>query len=224
MFFVINEAGGATHLEDSGATIALLEGSGVSLDQKGARHAAFVELLEQHRAFYDDDAGVIRSASMALDQAAEASVAFTALMLRIHDLALLTSERVKQSWKDDALRDIHTRFDHLATVEENAPVTPRVGAIPADAVIRVPEKPPVAIILGTTNAKGLQALVLKMELEKYQGQDIPVVLLVERAKANPLSEGTQALAMSRLNGVQAYRGAETEALDAISRFVPGALH
>ena len=224
MFFVVNEAGGTAHLEDNGATIALLEGSGVSLETKGARHAAFIELLEQHGAFYDDDAGVIRSASLPLDQAAGTSVAFTALMLRVHDLALLNTERVKQSWKDDALRDIHTRFDHIGKVEENAPVTPRVGAVPADAVIRVPEKPPVAVILGTTNAKGLQALVLKMELEKYQGQDIPVILLVERAKANPLSEGTQALAMARLNGVQAYRGAEIEALDAISRFVPGSIH
>lgn len=225
MFFVMNgEREGAAHLEDNGATIALLEASGVSLEAKGARFGAFTELLVQHGAFYDDDAGVIRSAEMPVDEAANASVAFTALMLRVHDLALLNTERVKQSWKDDALRDIHARFDPIGKVEENAPVTPRVASIPADAVIRLPDKPPVAVILGTTNAKGLQALVLKMELEKYQGQDIPVVLLVERAKANPLSEGTQALAMSRLNGVHSYRGAEVEALDAISRFAPGSLH
>ncbi|WP_271299604.1 DUF1828 domain-containing protein [Sphingomonas sp. CV7422] len=224
MFFIVGETDAAVHLEDSGATIALLEASGVSLDAKGSRFVAFTELLSQHGASYDDHLGVIRSSSMRLNEAPEASVAFTALMLRVHDLALLSTDRVKQSWKDDALHDIHVRFDDIAEIEENAPVTSKVSTIPVDAVIRVPNKPPVAVIIGTSNTKGLQALVLKMELEKYQGQDIPVLLLVERAKANPLSEGTQALAMSRLDGVQAYRGAETEALDAISRYVPGALH
>lgn len=224
MFFIMTDQYETLHLEDDGATVGLLENAGVSLDTKGTRYAAFLELLEQHSAFYDDDAGVIRSASMPIDAVADASVAFTALMLRVHDLALLNVERVKQSWKDDALRDIHARFDPLGKVDENSPVTSRVAAIPADAVIRLPDSPPVAVILGTTNAKGLQALVLKMELEKYQGQNVPVVLLVERAKANPLSEGTQALAMSRLNGVHTYRGAEVEALDAISRLMPGTLH
>ena len=144
-------------------------------------------------------------------------------MLRVQDLALLTVERVKQSWRDDAIRDLHARFDSVAKVEEGAVVSPRVSSIPADIVIRVSgDAPPVAVILGTSNAKGLMALVLKMELEKYQGQDYPVLLLVERAKDNPLAEGTYALAQSRLNGVHTYRGAEIDAMAAISRFVPAA--
>jgi hypothetical protein len=223
MFFIMTEATGNAHLEDDGTTIGLLENAGVSLDKKGARYQALQELLEQHEAFHDEGAGVIRTGSMTDDEIANASVKFTALMLRIHDLAFLTVERVKQSWKDDAMRDIHVRFDPIGTVEENAIVSPRVGALPADAVIRIPNEPPIAIIMGTSNAKGLTALVLKMELEKYQAQDAPVILLIERAKENPLAEGTYALAQSRLNGVHTYRGFETEAIEAISRFIPTTL-
>ncbi|PXA95556.1 hypothetical protein DMC47_19280 [Nostoc sp. 3335mG] len=222
MFFIMTQGDNA-RLEDDGATVGLLEAAGVSLDKRGARYQAFSALLDQHGATYDEAEGVIRTDPLPLADVAAASVSFTALMLRVHDLALLTVERVRQSWQDDAMRDLHSRFDPIARVEENVPVHPHVGALPADAVIRLPNEPPIAIIMGTTNAKGLQALVLKMELEKYQGQDIPVILLVERAKDNPLAEGTYALAQSRLNGVHTYRGAEAEAISAISRLVPGTL-
>jgi Domain of unknown function DUF1828 len=220
MFFIVNAQNDRAHLEDDGATVGLLEEAGVSLDKRGARFAAFEELLSQHDATYDEQAGVIRTAEMAVPQIADASVKFTALMLRVHDLAMLTVERVKQSWRDDAMRDLHEKFDAVATVEENVPVSGKASGIDADAVIRVPDRPPVAVIMATSNAKGLQALVLKMELEKYQNQDTPVILLVERSKENPLSEGTYALAQSRLNGVHTYRGTELEAMAAISRFVP----
>ena len=221
MFFIVDDPGGAAHLEDDGATVGLLEAGNVSLDKRGARYAAFADLLAQHSASYDEKDGVIRTEEMPLEQIAAAAVKFTALMLRVHDLALLTVERVKQSWRDDAVRDLHAKFDGVATVEENVPVSSKTSGIEADIVIRAPERPPVAVILATSNAKGLTALVLKMELAKYQHQDTPVILIVERSKDNPLSEGTYALAQSRLDGVHTYRGTELEAMSAISRFVPG---
>lgn len=222
MFFIITCSDQTARLEDDGATIALLEASGVSLEKKGARYQALQALLGQHNAFYDDDAGVIASPNLSLDEVASAAVGFTALMLRVHDLALLTVERVKQSWRDDAINALHTRFDAVAQVDENTSVSARTGGLPADVVIRPKGAPPVAVVLATSAAKGLQALVLKMELEKYQGEETPVILLVERAKDNPLTEGTYALAQSRLNGVHTFRGAEIEAMAAISRYVPGA--
>lgn len=220
MFFIATVADGWSRLEDDGAQVALLEANGVSLDAKGARYQAFLDILAQHHAIYDEDVGVIRTPKMPNDAIPNASVNFTALMLRVQDLALLSVERVRQSWRDDAMRDLHKRFDGVGEVEENVPVSSKVGTLPADAVIRVPGgQAPVAVIMGTSNAKGLQALVLKMELEKYQHQNSPVILLVERAKENPLAEGTYALAQSRLNGVHTYRGAEIDAMTAIARFV-----
>lgn len=219
MFFIMTISQDVARLEDDGTTIGLLEGDGVSLDKRGARYEALNELLTQHDAEYDEQLGVIRTADMPIDDIADASVNFAALMLRIHDLALLSVERVKQSWQDDAKADLHAKFDSVATVEENVPVTSGVGSIPADMVIRTPDAPPVAIIFATSQTKGLHALVLKMELAKYQNEDAPVLLLVERARTNPLAEGTYALAQSRLDGVFTYRGTETDALSAVGRMV-----
>lgn len=225
MFFIVNQGGDRARLEDDGATVALLEALGVSLDKKGARFQAFQDLLQQHQASYDDDAGIISSPVLPIKDVPSAAVGFAALMLRVHDLALFTIERVRQSWRDDAMRDLHTRFDDVATVEEGVTVSPSGAGLTADVVIRPKDGPPVAVILATSNAKGLHALVLKMELEKYQDDATPVLLLVERAKDNPLSESTYALAQSRLNGVHTYRGAEPEAMAAVSRHVsPLSLH
>lgn len=220
MFFIITVDDQKARLEDDGATVALLEASGVPMDKKGSRYQTFLDLLRQHHATYDDDAGVISSPVLQTAEVPAAAISFTALMLRVHDLALMTVERVRQSWRDDAVQDLHNRFDPVATVEEGTLVSGRSGGLAADVVIRPKSGPPVAVILATSNAKGLQALVLKMELEKYQGQDTPVLLLVERAKDNPLAESTYALAQSRLNGVHTYRGAEPEAMTAISRYLP----
>ncbi len=219
MFFIMTVSDSTARLEDDGATVALLEAAGVSLERKGARFKAFEGLLDQHQATYDDDAGVITTETVSLDEIPFLAINFTALMMRVHDLALLTVERVKQSWRDDAVQALHDRFDPVAQVEEGTQVSPSSGLL-ADVVLRFPLAPPVAVMLATTDAKGLQALVLKMELEKYQGTDTPVVLLVERAKENPLKESTYALAQSRLDGVHTFRGAEMEAMSAISRLVP----
>ena len=57
-----------------------------------------------------------------------------------------------------------------------------------------------------------------MELEKYQGKPARVVLLVERAKKNPLNEPTYALAQARLDDVLSFRGVETDTMAALQRY------
>jgi len=71
--------------------------------------------------------------------------------------------------------------------------------------------------MATSNSKGLQALVLKMELEKYQQIKCNVVLVVERSTKNELSEPTYALAQSRLDKVLSYVGAEDDAIAAVGK-------
>lgn len=218
MFFVVTVDSTTARLEDDGAQVALLETSGVSLDKRGQRYLAFTDLMQQHKAHYDDDLGVIRSDDLPVGEIPAAAVRFMALMLRLHDLALLSKERVRKTWQDDALRDIHSAFDARATVQDNAPVSPGLASFPADAVIRVEGVPPLAVFMATADAKGLIALVLKMELERYQSERCTVVLLVERAKENPLREATYALAQSRLDQVLTYRGAEPEAMSALAKW------
>lgn len=220
MFFIMKVENGKVRLEDDGAQIALLEAEGVSLDVSKSRGQALDSLLTQYGAWRDVDAGLIHSDEMEPSDAPSSALQFMALMLRVQDLALLKPERVRKTWQEDALRDIHAAFDGTAKVEDSAPVSPKFSGFPADAVIRANGAPPLAVFMATNDAKGLQALVLKMELERYQSVPCNVVLMVERAKENPLREPTYAHAQSRLDGVLTYRGAEQEAMTALSRWIP----
>jgi hypothetical protein len=220
MFFVMKAGRASVRIEDDGAQISLLEASGINLDPTKMRGKAFEELLGQYGATFTADDGLIHTADLPTESAASAALQFMALMLRIHDLALLSTERVKKTWQEDAMKDIHAAFDATALVEDNAAVSPKLSGFPADAVIRTVGAPPLAIFMATNDSKGLQALVLKMELESYQATPCNVVLMVERAKENALRESTYAYAQSRLDGVLTYRGAETDAMARLATWVP----
>ena len=142
---------------------------------------------------------------------------FLALMLRIQDFALLNVERVRNAWHEDVIRGIHLAYDGKARVEEGMPVSAKFRNWPADVVITADGIDPTAIFMATSNSKGLQALVLKMELEKYQKIKCNVVLIVERPTKNELSEPTYALAQSRLDKVLSYVGAEEVAISAVGK-------
>ena len=185
----------------------------------GTRGEAFDQLLAEYDLEFDASEMVVKTEAVAESEAGSAALGLLGFLLRLQDFQLLTPERVKRTWQDDALAEIHDRFDDVATVEEHAPVFREVGNLPADVVIRfVNGSPPLAIFLATSDSKGLQALVLKMEVEKYQQREANVVLLVERAKQNQLREPTYAMAQARLDNVLTYRGAEHEAMMALAKY------
>ncbi|WP_340314424.1 DUF1828 domain-containing protein [Rhizorhabdus argentea] len=203
---------GIYQLEDAGVQIAALEAAGIDLGD-GTRGEAFLSLLNEYELTFDEKAMVVRSPEVAEHDVGEAALKLLAFMLRLQDFQLLTPERVKRTWHDDAMKSIHQQFDDVARVEEHAPAVPEVPAVPADVVVHFNSgTAPLAVFLATSDSKALQALILKMELEKYQRKPCVVVLLVERAKQNPLREATYAMSQARLDGVLAYRGAETEVM------------
>jgi hypothetical protein len=210
---------GIYRLEDAGVQIPMLIGSGVEIGD-GLRAEVFDSLLREYELSFDDAAMVVRSNEFAEAEIGLATLNLVAFMLRLQDFMLLTRERVKRTWQDDAIRSIHETFDGLGRVEEHAPVLPEARSIPADAVVHfnAVEATPLAIFLATSDSKALQALVLKMELEKYQHKAVTVVLLVERAKQNPLREATYAMAQARLDEVLTYKGAEAETMLRLSDY------
>lgn len=221
VLYAITVRSGVYRLEDAGVQIPMLEASGVTIAQ-GTRGTAFEALLSEYDLEFDDDAMVVRSPATAEANVGAVALKLLAFLLRLQDFDLLTPEKVKQTWQEDALRSLHRRFDGVASVDEHVPIVPGIPGLPADAVIRFNSGgAPLAVFLGTSDAKGLEALVLKMELESYQHAPGNVVLLVERAKQNPLRERTYAMAQARLDDVLTYRGAEAESLMALARYEGG---
>lgn len=218
ILYAITIRDGIYRVEDAGVQIPMLEASGVTL-RDGVRGQGFEALLKEYDLEFDSNEMVVRSAPTAEKNIGAIALKLLAFLLRLQDFALLTPDRVKQTWQEDALRSLHRKFDPIAQVEEHSPVVPDIPGLPADAVIRFNSGgPPLAVFLGTSDAKGLEALVLKMEMESYQHTPAVVVLMVERAKQNPLRERTYAMAQARLNDVLTYRGAEPETLTALARY------
>ena len=113
-----------------------------------------------------------------------------------------------------AIREV---FGGTATIKEFAPVSDDLAAYHADCVISDRDVPPLAIYLGVSEERALQALVLKMELEKYRQRSNRVVLILEKSKENPLRESTYALAQARLDDVLSFRGVKTDVMQALVR-------
>lgn len=142
----------------------------------------------------------------------QTALKFAAALLRLQDLALLHPRTVKGTFREDAIAAIHEAFAGKANVVENAPISNRLSGYASDIVVSGKSRTPLAIYLGTSDEKGLQALVLKMETEKYQNIACRVILLVERAREPPLREPTYALAQARLDEVLAFRGVEHDSM------------
>lgn len=216
-FYLMRGASGQVWLEDDGTQVGMLEAEGVPLKRGSSRREAFDELVGAHGAVFDDKTGLITTAQFSENEAAEPALKFLALMLRIQDFALLNVDRVRNAWHEDAIKGIHAAFDGKARIEEGVPVSPKFKNWPADIVITAEGADPTAIFMATSNSKGLQALVLKMELENYQHIACHVILVVERSTKNELSEPTYALAQSRLDKVVSYVGAEVDAIAAVGK-------
>ncbi len=216
LYFVKDAAEGQLRIEDDGTQVPFLEANGVDLAGK-ARGEALAYLLEEYGASFDKEARVIRTESMPSSALGEASIRFVALLLRLQDLALLSPHIVRGTFKEDAIAAIKKTFGPDATIEESVPVSSELSAYRADCVISAPTKIPLAVYFGVSEERALQALVLKMELEKYRMINSRVVLILEKAKDNPLRESTYALSQSRLDDVISFRGVETDAMQKLHR-------
>ena len=207
--------GQSWRIEDDGTQVAYLEACGVDLDRH-SRGDAFKHLLKEYGALYDPETQVLTSASINKEQIGDTAVAFTALLLRLQDIALLSTPHVRNAFREDAISAIHRRFDPIASVQTGAASDLDLQSQHADVVLRSSQNPPLAVFLGTTEERALHALVSKMEAESYKKVKFRVALLIERAKSNPVREGTYALAQSRLDGVLSFRGSENDAMDRLA--------
>lgn len=205
-------------LEDDGTQITLLAAQGVNI-KKGTRRDALDSLLNEYSLTWDHESQIVYSEYADEKNIAKRAMEFIAFLLRLQDLVLLDTQTVINTFRQDALAAVHKYFDPRAIVSENESMSPGLSLYSADVVIMSQNQngpSPLALYLGTTEEKGLQALVFKMESEKYRGLDSKVVLLVEHSKKNPLRDQTYALAQARLDGVLSFRGVEEDSMSRLN--------
>lgn len=85
---------GQFRLEDDGQTVGFIETSGVDLESD-SRFEALTDLLKEYDAQLDEHEWLIHTAYMDETDVPAAAVRFSALLLRLYDLLLLSSARVR---------------------------------------------------------------------------------------------------------------------------------
>jgi hypothetical protein len=216
LVYFVRDGHGKWHVEDDGSQVPFLEASGVDLSGR-SRGDAFQSLLSEYGASFDPEARTIRSKAILESETGDVAVRFVALLLRLQDLALMSPQIIRSAFREDALEAIHATFDSVADVEEHAALNSELAGHEADAIIKSQRSVPMAIYLATSEERALQALVAKMEAEKYSQIDGKVVLIVEKAKSNPVKEATYSLALARLDNVFAFRDAKNDTMSRLKQ-------
>lgn len=203
-------------LEDDGTQVPMLEANGVDLT-RGTRRAAFEALLKEYGVHFDRDSRTLRTPLLAEDAVGAAAFSMATLVLRLQDLAILSVTNVRSAFREDAIAAIHNTFDGRANVEDKSALAEEMIGSGGDIVVRVPDRTPLSIFIGTSEERALHALVTKMDAEKYRHLDANVVLLIEKSRDNPISEKTLGLAFARLDRVLSFRGLEQDAMAILQR-------
>lgn len=211
------EADGRYRIEDSGLLIPRLHALGADFDNQ-SRRDAFLGLLSEHGATYDEDSLELVSEPVVKADVPGASLRFVTLMLRVNDLEFMAQEKAASTFKYDAAIRIREALGERAVVREGGPISPLLADWEPDMVLEASGRDPVGVFLVQTETRILEAMLLHTEaLQK--GVPASIVALLERR--NAVSQKSDLKARNRLDAVPAYVGDETDAVQRVVREVLG---
>ncbi len=213
-FYIVGpDQAGEYRIEDDGATIALMEASGIDLETK-ARSDAIGALYEEYGATYDPERGELTTPPIPVGDVPRRALQFTALLLRLQDLRLLTPERAARTFREDAIRAIRSAIGDRAAVSEDR--SPAHGIeFPADLLIEAPHRAPVAVFLAMSEQRVLEAVVAQMALTYEARADCSVIALLDRDSS--VSRRMLRHAANRLTAIPIFEGDELAAVHRIEQ-------
>ncbi|HZR87142.1 MAG TPA: DUF1828 domain-containing protein [Bradyrhizobium sp.] len=217
-FYITQQGKDKFRIEDDGVTLPYLEGSGVDF-RSGTRAEALAELLREYGVAIDEAAQEFYIGGIAEKDVPAASLKFAAFSLRVRDFMLMTEFRVATTFREDAAKLLKEAVADKATFEENATIAPRLSDFTADFVLRAPSRPPVAVYLGISDNRILEALFMLMRARYEVTEPVSIVALLEKKRA--LSSKVLQQAMNRLDAVTEFRGDEIAAVERIARTAIG---
>jgi hypothetical protein len=212
-FYVIGpDESGNYRIEDNGVSVSFIEASGADLSNK-TRHEAFLEILREYGADYDEDSGELVLSQLDKNSLPTAAIRFVALLLRIQDIILMAAERAASTFREDVLRALKKEIGEKAKIEENIAVSAKLADFVSDVVIRAEGHAPVAVFLGVSDQKVSEAMLLQLEATYVKHEPCSVVALIEKDGA--ISRKTFNRAVNRLAAVTVFRGDEEQAINRI---------
>lgn len=204
-------------LSDSGDFLGDLEASGVDI-KTGNRAEFLARALSPAHAIIDEETLQITTRmDGALDP--RRVTEFLVALGRAQDLVFWTRERVRSTFRDDAIAAVKLALGGLATIELRAPVDLTLAEFPADLVIR-----PAATTAGETKTAVYfaqevdhltEAMALAQELRLLKRYDVRVAALIEEPKT--LTSAKAVRALNRIDNHSYYRHDEAQAVRKIIR-------
>lgn len=218
--FYVVQCGDGYRFEDSGVLIPWLESTGVNL-QSGPRAEQFRLILNEHQAVYDDQEQEIRTEIVSAHEIPKTSVRFVALLLRLQDLQLLRPEIVEKTFIDDVKNAVFQRYGAWATVSFDASPVSSESDYSADILVTPPSGAPLAVYLGTRDARIDEAVMIWMEGQINQdGNSVKVAVIYEDDKLpTSVSRRSYRRATNRVDASLIYRGDEQGALSRVGRLI-----
>jgi hypothetical protein len=213
-FYVVGpDATGRYRVEDDGATIPMIEAAGIDLETE-TRSEAIAELYDEYGVIYDPDKGELSTPPLSIDQVPQRALQFTALLLRLQDLALLTPERAASTFREDAIKAIKSAIGSRATVSENQSPVPGLEFL-ADLLIEAPHRPSVAVFLAMSEQRVLEAVVTQMAVTYEAKSDCSVIALLEKDAS--VTRKVRRYASNRLTAMPIFEGDERVAVQRIEQ-------
>ena len=215
-FYVKNQPNGAFEIQDSGLVFPGLEASGLDLKNK-SRLEAFQALMGEYGVFLDEDEREFRLAGDSDAQLPAAALRFVSFLLRVGDLLLLAEDRVASTFRLDVERVLRERIGKGAVIRERQPISDNLSEFLPDYLIQAAGRDPVALFLGTSDARVLEALFVQMRAEHEEHVPVRIVALLEREKA--VGSAVRQQATNRLDALLQFRGDEAAAIGRVAKEV-----
>lgn len=186
----------SARIEDDGDTMPYLEACGVDFSIE-TRKETLVELLEEHGAQFDEEQYLLHTDYYSESEIPKKAIRFTSLLLRLQDFALMMTQRkAEDTFKSDLIAAIHERFDGEATVEEEEPLDNTMQDYVADVIIRPRNGDPLAVFVGSSEIKALEAILFGREVRERKKEGVKYMLVFQNAKPAKIKERTLARAIN----------------------------
>lgn len=166
---------------DNALSVTTLEALGAEVEENATRKEVFETLLEQYGVEFDSETGELSTPAMEETSVPHAALQFLAFMLRVQDIAFMSFERAASTFREDALSILKEVVGNRAEVVEDSFVLESLEEFPADAGIRAPGKPPVALFFGSSDNKVNEAMLLQA-WALNAGISCSIVALIESEK------------------------------------------
>ena len=217
--YALGPSDGLYRIVDNALTIAALEASGVGFGTE-SRQEALLRILSDHHAAYDEELGEVFREGVTEEDLPKAILDFSALLLRLNDLLMLTTERVKSVFEEDVRDAVRAAMDkrHIR-IAEDEPVSGDIPEITPDMVMFPEGRDPVALFIATSDAKLWQAMHLRLIAQHEKHFPLSVVAVIEQD--NSLSQNVRVQADNRLDALPRFRTGPLDTIQRIVRIVVG---